>query len=109
MPTAFDWFVWNDPSASQVSDLVPGKRINFKIVVEDYDRKRPEKTYTPEGSFWLRATRLWADGLLVAAVSTADEEAVEQVEPAPMVREDSWGRIKATFDSPVSETAGKTR
>lgn len=95
--TPFDWFVWNDPSASQVSDLVPDKRINFLIVVNDYDRKR-EEGYTSDGSFWL-GTRLWVDGLLFPAVSAANEEIVDQAEEPRKTRQaDSWGRIKATFD-----------
>ncbi|NKB67602.1 MAG: hypothetical protein GKR89_11105 [Candidatus Latescibacteria bacterium] len=89
--TPFDQLVWDDPAQSQVSDLTPGKRINFRMSLVDVEGELTRfDTYTQEAFFSIPEGTEWADGFLVGTDGTLLEEdtAVEGL---------SWGRIKATF------------
>lgn len=92
--TPFDWLVWNDPSATKVSELSVGKTIGFAMSMIDFDT--PGKTdyqglyhlpqhtwgvYTPAEEF--------VDGLLVDGLGKVPE--------ASAVEYSSWARIKASF------------
>lgn len=92
----FDLLVWDDESASVLSDLRPGGKINFRIGV--WDRDSPFTTWRPFAKTDLifpgAEIRRWftgdghAVGLLVSRRDMAPGEAVE-------LRSEPWARIKA--------------
>lgn len=92
--TSFDLFAWNDPAASQVSDLYPGKFIGFTLYVNDVEGEEEFGLVPLTNSFFL-VNGAWSTGLLVEGPGLGIPEA-EETDSA--VEADSWGRIKATFD-----------
>jgi len=88
--TPFDDLIWNSPDDSQASPLAAGKIIGFQISIPDFDTApadyRAFHTLTGQAATWRFAER-FADGQLVGA--GGDATAVEN---------DSWGRIKASFN-----------
>ena len=82
--TPFDLLVWDDPTASRVSDLEAGKTVGFWINVWDIDKANSlfnEILYL-----------LGADGLLVESLPPVGDSSlpggVEDFEEA------SWGQLK---------------
>ena len=96
--TPFDVFVWNDPQVTQISDLFPGKLINFRIAIGDYEGAQDGNgLYTREGFYRLQGIGWpgWSDGLLLGpggAIPEIEDTAVESV---------TWGRIKASFNKEI--------
>jgi hypothetical protein len=87
--TPFDNLIFNDPAASEASDLFPGKIIGFQISVPDWDvagTYHAFHTVTGQSATWRYAER-FADARLVGAGG----------DTGTAVEESSWGRIKASF------------
>lgn len=86
--TPFDLLIWEDPEASIVSSLEPGKVIGLSINVADSDTDGKEwdlHRFIPGGT----TADTFADGLLVGKQGVAgDDSVVESV---------SWARIKASL------------
>lgn len=92
--TPYDLLVWDDPDATEVSDLYPGKIIGFAMMMIDFDDSE-STTYQSVHSFpserWGVYTPAdeFADGVLVNTLGQVPEDtALEAI---------SWGRIKASF------------
>jgi hypothetical protein len=87
--TPFDDLIWNSPDDSQATELVTGRIIGFQISVPDFDTAPSEykafHTLTGQAATWRYAER-FADGRLVGGGG------------ATAVENDSWGRIKASFE-----------
>lgn len=87
--TPFDNLIYNDPAASEASQLNSGGIIGFQISIPDYDvagTYHAFHTLTGQTATWRFAER-FADGRLIGlgGAGTAVEES-------------SWGRLKATFE-----------
>lgn len=85
--TAFDSFVWNDASASIVSDLHPDKRIRVNVMV--YDTDSPTDGSAMGSLFWLPGN----DALLLGRQSAIVPETVD-------LSDATWGRVKQA--APIS-------
>jgi hypothetical protein len=87
--TPFDNLIFNDPAASEATNLVAGNTIGFQISVPDWDvagTYHAFHTVTGQAATWRYAER-FADARLVGV--GGDITAVE---------ESSWGRVKASFE-----------
>jgi hypothetical protein len=100
--TAWDEINWQGPHLSRRSELVGGKIIGLQVTIADYDAinedggpvRRGFHTLSGQDNTWIFAER-FVDAELIPC-DTGDCGAA--AEPLPTaVREDSWGRIKATF------------
>ena len=94
--TPFDQLVWNDPSASVVSDLYPGKAVRFVLGVIDAEGSFTSGSFDDSSIYIIRSVikngvLQVADGVLLGSDSALPEEEDTAVE------NDSWGRIKASF------------
>lgn len=106
--TAFDQLIYNDPSASVVSDLYPGKAVHFSISLVDAEGPFTHTWYSNNSGYTIRITKTLslstADGVLVDAlkpVAENGEGVAGEGEAEGAVRPGSWGRIKATFDKDI--------
>ncbi|NKB67605.1 MAG: hypothetical protein GKR89_11120 [Candidatus Latescibacteria bacterium] len=87
--TPFDLFVWDNPDESLISDLHPGKVINIRINISDYEGILDQSGSYPQDSFFRLEESGWSDGILLGqGGELPDISAVE---------ENTWGRIKASF------------
>ena len=95
--TSFDYFVWNSPEESQVSELYPGKIIGFSIDMADFDTNSAllqglhalrSREYDDSGIDWASSDTFVQGYLVRPGGEIPDESAVESI---------TWGRIKAQF------------
>ena len=95
--TPFDCLVYNDPAASVVSELYPGKVIGFAIELVDVDVapaqwKNVQRLYGPGHSDYRMdhnaRSDTFAQGMLLVPEGKIDDSAVEHI---------TWARIKAQF------------
>jgi len=88
--TPFDDLIWNAPEDSQASQLADGKIIGFQISVPDFDTEPSayHAFHTLSGqSATFRFAERFVDGRLVGVGGGGTA-----------VQDDSWGRIKASFE-----------
>ena len=94
--TAFDRLIWDSPEQSLVSELSPGKTIEFAMTLADADTDpttvdRLHFLFGPDAS-WNRPSMWtsdqWAHGILLGADGGTEGTAVESV---------TWARIKASL------------
>ena len=89
--TPFDQLIWNDPSASVVSDLYPGKAVRFRLGLTDAEGTFIVSSYDKTSIYVLRSLSGLANGVLLGAdgaLPEVEDTAVESI---------TWGRIKASF------------
>ena len=95
--TPYDLFVVNDPQATQITDLFPGKVINFKTTIVDVEGPRVDDgffIYPAESSFRFPGQgQDWADGFLLDPGGVIPDNTAVEI--------NTWGRIKASFNKEI--------
>ena len=94
--TAFDRLIWDSPERSLVSELFPGKRLEFAMTMKDADTDpsttdRSHRLLGSDASWeslaWWTSDR-WAHGILLGADGGTGGTAIERT---------TWARIKASL------------